>query len=357
MQVLPSDLVEQVLAAAAAAEPLCIRAGGTKDFHGGLQQGRVLDPRGWQGIQAYEPSELYVTARAGTPLVAVEAQLASQRQLLAFEPPHFGAGATVGGCVAAGLSGPRRFASGVASGSLRDHVLGAQLLDGRGRVLRFGGTVIKNVAGYDVSRLLAGSLGQLGVLLEITLKVLPAPEAECTLQFECSEAEALSRLCQWRARPLPISASLWKGGNLWLRLSGAAAALRPACSQLGGERIPDQEGAMLWQDLREHRLPELAAPGTLWRIGVPEAAPPLELAGVQLIEGGGLRWLASDLPQPLIQARAQALGGHVMRFRGGDRGAAPFATLSAPLLAIHRRLKDEFDPARIFNRGRMHPAL
>jgi len=357
MQASPADLVEQVLAAAAARAPLCIRAGGSKDFYGGPVQGAVLDPRGWQGIQAYEPSELYVTARAGTALAEVEALLASRQQLLAFEPPHFGPGATIGGCVASGLSGPRRFASGYASGSLRDHVLGAQLLDGRGRLLRFGGTVIKNVAGYDVSRLLAGSLGILGVLLEVTLKVLPAPESESTLRFECGEAQGLDHLCQWRAQPLPISASLWRGGHLWVRLSGAAAGLQRACARLGGERIPQEEGRVLWDDLREHRLPEFHTTTTLWRIGVPDSAPPLALAGVQVIEGGGLRWLATALPASAIHARAQELGGHALRFRGGDRAATPFATLAAPLLAIHRRLKDEFDPARIFNPGRMHPEL
>ena len=356
MQALPSELVEQVLAAAGAAQPLCIRAAGSKDFYGGPLEGNVLDPRGWKGVQAYEASELYVTARAGTPLAEVELLLASRQQLLAFEPPHFGPAATVGGCVAAGLSGPRRFASGYASGSLRDHVLGAQLLDGRGRVLRFGGTVIKNVAGYDVSRLLAGSLGVLGVLLEVTLKVLPAPLAEITLRFECSERQALDRLCEWRALPLPISASLWRGEVLWLRLSGAPEALRNAQGRLGGERMPDQQGTALWQDLREHRLPEFMGNSTLWRIGVPDAAPPLDLTGVQVIEGGGLRWLATGLPASAICARAQALGGHAVRFRGGDR-RAPLATLAAPLLAIHRRLKDEFDPARIFNRGRLHPEL
>jgi len=357
MQALPSELVEQVLRAAGAAEPLCIRAGGSKDFYGGPLEGTVLDPRDWKGVQAYEPSELYVTARAGTLLAEVELLLASRQQLLAFEPPHFGVSATVGGCVAAGLSGPRRFASGYASGSLRDHVLGAQLLDGRGRVLRFGGTVIKNVAGYDVSRLLAGSLGMLGVLLEVTLKVLPAPQAEITLRFECGERQALDRLCEWRARPLPISASLWRSDALWLRLSGAPEALRHAEARLGGERVPEEQAVALWQDLREHRLPEFMGNNTLWRIGVPDAAPPLDLAGVQVIEGGGLRWLAADLPSSVICARAQALGGYATRFRGGDRRGTPFTTLAAPLLAIHRRLKDEFDPARIFNRGRLHPEL
>lgn len=353
----PSDFIEQVRAAAAADQPLRIRGGGTKDFYGGPLQGRVLETRQWQGVEAHEPSELYLTARSGTPLAQIEALLAAHRQILAFEPPHFGASATLGGCVAAGLSGPRRFASGPASGNLRDHVLGAQLLDGRGRVLRFGGTVIKNVAGYDVSRLLAGSLGVLGLLLEVTLKVLPAPEAEYTLRFECGEAESLALLCQWRGRPLPISASLWQQGTLSLRLSGAGAAVRHAHSLLGGEALPDEEGAALWRDLREHRLPLFAAAKTLWRIGVPDTAAPLELAGSQAIEGGGLRWLASDLPAAVISGRAQALGGHATRFRGGDREGAPFAGLSAPQLAIHRRLKQEFDPARIFNRGRMHPDL
>jgi glycolate oxidase FAD binding subunit len=353
----PIELVEQVRAASAAARPLRIRGGGTKDFYGGPLRGDVLDTRAWSGICIHEPSELYITARAGTPLGEVEALLASQRQILASEPPHFGPGATVGGCVAAGLSGPRRFAAGPVSGSLRDHVLGAQLLDGRGRVLRFGGTVIKNVAGYDVSRLLAGSLGQLGLLLEITLKVLPAPEAECTLRFECDEQEALSRLSRWRSRPLPLSASLWMEGLLWARLSGSAAALRHARAQLGGESLEDAQGARLWGDLREHRLPLFTAGRTTWRIGVPDTAAPLELDGAQAIEGGGLRWLATELPASDITARARALGGHATRFRNGDRADAPFAALSAAQLAIHRRLKDEFDPGRIFNPARMHPDL
>lgn len=352
-----SELIEQVRAAAATSEPLRIRGGGTKDFYGGPLQGRVLETRHWQGIEAHEPSELYLTARTGTPLAQIEALLATHRQILAFEPPHFGAAATLGGCVAAGLSGPRRFATGPASGNLRDHVLGAQLLDGRGRVLRFGGTVIKNVAGYDVSRLLAGSLGLLGLLLEITLKVLPAPETECTLRFECGEAEALGLLCGWRGRPLPISASLWHEGALSVRLSGAGAALRHAQSRLGGELLSDGEGAALWQDLREHRLSLFTSAATLWRIGVPDTAAPLDLPGSRAIEGGGLRWLASDLPAAVIAGRAQAMGGHAVRFRGGDREALPFATLSAPQLAIHRRLKEEFDPSRIFNRCRMHPDL
>jgi len=353
----PSDLIEQVQAAAAVGELLRIRGGGTKDFYGGPLRGRVLDTRQWQGVQAHEPSELYLTARCGTPLAQIESLLASHRQILAFEPPHFGDAATLGGCVAAGLSGPRRFATGFASGNLRDHVLGAQLLDGRGRVLRFGGTVIKNVAGYDVSRLLAGSLGLLGMLLEVTLKVLPAPEAECTLRFECGEAESLALLCRWRGRPLPISASLWHEGVLSVRLSGATAALRSAHSQLGGELLPDAQGATLWRDLREHRLSWFTSGATLWRIGVPDTAAPIGLAGSQAIEGGGLRWLVNDLPAAVIEDRARALGGHATRFRGGDREATPFAQLSAPQLAIHRRLREEFDPARIFNRGRMHPDL
>lgn len=351
-----ADLTDRVRTAAASAMPLRICGGRTKDFLGGPLKGDVLDVRSWRGVQAYEPSELYLTARAGTPLAEVEATLAARQQILAFEPPHFGEAATIGGCIASGLSGPRRFGCGPAAGSLREHVLGVQVLDGRGRTLRFGGTVIKNVAGYDVARLMAGSLGQLGLMLEITVKVLPAPEAECTLRFEYDEAEALARMCELRGRPLPLSASLWAGGMLWLRLSGTEVALHEARARLGGEVLPEPEGSAHWRDLREHRLAGFDS-GTLWRIGVPDTAPPLGLDGFQAIEGGGLRWLATDLADPAIRERARALGGYVARFRGGDRDASAFAELAPPLLAIHRRLRDEFDPARIFNPGRMHPDL
>ena len=345
---------ERVQAAAAARTPLCLRAGGTKDFYGNTPRGEILDPRVWSGIEDYEPSELVMTVRAGTPLAEVEATLAAQDQMLAFEPPHFGAGATLGGCVAAGIAGPRRASSGYTYGSLRDFVLGTRLLDGHGRLLRCGGTVMKNVAGYDVSRVLAGSLGVLGLIVDVSIKVLPRPRAEATLQFECDEPTALDRLNDWGGEPLPLSASAWQDGCLRLRLSGSEAGVRSAVLRLGGERLPEAVAQASWQDVREQSLPFFAGNTPLWRIAVPSTAEPLALEGAMQVEwGGGQRWLRSELPAADIRARAQALGGHATLFRGGDRGQGVFTPLSPALHAIHQRLKAEFDPAGVFNPGRL----
>ena len=350
-----ASLVETVRAAAEERSPLCIRGGGTKDFYGNAPRGERLDTRGLYGVVAYEPSELYVTARAGTRLAEVEAALAAQGQMLPFEPPHFGRDATVGGCVAAGLAGPRRASSGTSFGGVRDFVLGAGLLDGRGQLLAFGGTVMKNVAGYDVARSLAGSLGILGVIVEVTLKVLPRPRQETTLRFAMDEAGALDRLNLWGGRPLPVSASAWHDGILHLRLSGAPAALRAAKDELGGEEI---DGGAFWDDLREQRHPFFGAGAALWRLSLPQAAAPVGLGEPQLVEwGGALRWLRSSRPAGEVRARAAELGGHATLFRGGDRSRGVFTPLPPALAAIHRRLKDEFDPAGIFNPGRMYPEL
>ncbi len=345
-------LAGRVREAAASATPLRIRAGGTKDFYGNEPRGEPLDPRPLRGILAYEPSELVVSVLAGTSLAELEQTLAGRAQMLPFEPPHFGEGATVGGCVAAGLAGPRRASYGTTCGGLRDFVLGASLLDGRGNLLRFGGQVMKNVAGYDVARTLAGSLGVLGVIVEVSLKVLPRPVAEETLRFEMRETEALARLNEWEGRPLPISGSAWAEGRLDLRLSGARPALAAARAVLGGEPA-DATG--FWTDLREQRLRFFAGARPLWRISLPSTAEPLGLAAPQLIEwGGALRWLRTERPADEIRSRAAELGGHATLFRGGDRSAGVFTRPSAALMNIHRRLKAEFDPAGIFNPGRMY---
>ena len=215
------SLRQQILSAADDKRALRIRGGGTKDWYGVELKGDILDMRALSGIIDYEPTELVITARSGTPLAEIEAALREQNQMLAFEPPHFGEGATLGGVVAAGLSGPRR----AASGAVRDFVLGAVLMDGRGEVLSFGGQVMKNVAGYDVSRLLAGSMGSLGVMLQHSLKVLPRPVAEASLRFEMSEIAAIEQLNVWGGQPLPVSASCWHAGVLTVRLSGAGAAV------------------------------------------------------------------------------------------------------------------------------------
>lgn len=350
-----SQLIERVRAAAAGRQPLCIRGGGTKDFYGNDPQGEPLDTRGLEGILAYEPTELVVTVLAGTALAELEAALTARGQMLAFEPPHFGADATVGGCVAAGLAGPRRASYGTTCGDVRDFVLGARLLDGRGDVLSFGGQVMKNVAGYDMARTLAGSLGILGVIVEVSLKVLPRPVEETTLCFDLDEEQALARLNEWGGRPLPISASAWSDGRLRLRLSGARAALAAARAALGGEE--DNE-AGFWEEIREQRHPFFSGDVALWRLSLPSTAGPVGLDDPQLIEwGGALRWLRSARAATDIRARAAVLGGHATLFRGGDRAAGVFTPLPPALATIQRRLKAEFDPAGIFNPGRMYAEL
>lgn len=354
----PADWCERIRSAAARGSPLVVRGGGTKDFYGNESRGEVFDTRDWRGIESHEPSELVITARAGTPLVQIEGQLAAQRQMLAFEPPHFGEGATLGGCVAAGLSGPRRASMGYAWGSVRDAVLGVRLLDGRGRVLKFGGTVIKNVAGYDVSRLLAGSLGTLGVIVDVSLKVLPMPATEMTVCFDLDEEQALRQLNSWGARPLPISASCWHEGRLWLRLSGAEPAVEAAARSLGGSAQPASAASVFWHDVREQRLAFFAGELPLWRLSVPANARLLAMHGAQLIEwGGALRWLRSDAPAGVLRARAQELGGHATLFRAASPRHSVFTPLSPALLGIHRLLKQQFDPAGIFNPGRMYADL
>jgi glycolate oxidase FAD binding subunit len=348
---------ETVKAAAAGSAPLRIRGGGTKDFYGNEPRGELFDTRGWCGIESHEPSELVITARAGTPLAEVETELAARRQMLAFEPPHFGAGATLGGCVAAGLSGPRRAAAGYAWGNVRDAVLGARLLDGRGRVLKFGGTVIKNVAGYDVSRLLAGSLGTLGVIVDVSVKVLPVPACELTLCFDMDEDQALRQLNAWGGQPLPLSASCWHGRQLRVRLSGAEPAVLAAAAVMGGVREPST-ARDFWRDVREQRHAFFEGELPLWRFSVPTSAPALALPGAQLIEwGGGLRWLRTDQPAARLRARAREVGGHATAFRAAPERGEAFTPLPPALHAIHRRLKREFDPAGIFNPGRMYPDL
>ena len=355
MDELLAEYVARIADAAAGGGKLAIRGGGSKRFYGGPESGDRLDLGAYRGIVAYEPSELVVTARAGTTLAELDAALAEKGQWLAFEPPHFGPTATVGGMLAAGLSGPRR----ATVGALRDFVLGVRLLSGSGEVLSFGGQVMKNVAGYDVARLTAGSLGTLGVLLEVSLKVLPLPVAETTLRFAIGEAAALERLNQWGGKPLPISASAWHDGVLTLRLSGAAAAVAAAQRLLAGEVVADAEAATFWQSLREQTHEFFAGEAPLWRLSLPSVTPPQAL-GTTLIEwGGAQRWLRGGEPA-LIRAAAVRAGGHATLFRAEDALKASvgvFQPLSQPLARIHRNLKRAFDPRGVFNPGRLYPDL
>jgi glycolate oxidase FAD binding subunit len=354
-------LIAQVAAARDAGTRLCIRGGGTKDFYGEAPAGDALDIRALAGVSSYEPTELVVSARAGTLLADLEALLAAKGQCLPFEPPHFAPGSTVGGMVAAGLAGPAR----AAAGSVRDYVLGATLLNGRGEVLTFGGQVMKNVAGYDVSRLLAGSMGIFGVILEVSLKVLPTPPAGLTLRFEMDEAGALRRLNEWAGMPLPLNASAWWDGSLIVRLSGASAAVDAARVRLGGEVVEEADAGPFWAGLRDQRdeffVKARAAVDTgaaLWRLSLPSVAPPIKLSGELLIEwGGAQRWLCSAMPAAMVRDAAGWAGGHATLFRARDKSAGAFAPLKAPLDRFHRELKSAFDPAGVFNPGRLYPGL
>jgi glycolate oxidase FAD binding subunit len=347
-----NQYADAIRAAAAAGTALRPRGGGSKDFYGGALTGNVLDIREYSGVIDYEPTELVITARAGTPLAELEAVLAGSGQMLAFEPPHFGA-ATLGGCVAAGLSGPRR----AAAGAVRDFVLGVRMLDGEARDLRFGGQVMKNVAGYDVSRLVTGAMGTLGLILEVSLKVLPLAPAQTTLRFEMPEDAALRTVNQWAGQPLPVSATCFSGNELTVRLAGAPAAVSAARKHLGGELLA--EDAAFWNALREQTASFFAGDAfdntPLWRLSVPSNTAPLELPGAQLIEwGGALRWLRSAAPVRRIREAAAKAGGHATLFRAADKSAGVFHPLAAPLLDIHRKLKLAFDPHCIFSPGRMY---
>jgi glycolate oxidase FAD binding subunit len=341
---------ERVRGAAAANRPLRIVGGGTKDFYGQDLVGEPFATRDYAGIVDYDPTEMVVTARCGTPLEDVERTLADGGQMLGFEPPRFGGGTTFGGCVAAGLSGPRR----PYAGAVRDLVLGVRLLDGRGDDLAFGGRVMKNVAGFDVSRLMAGSLGTLGIILEASLRCLPRPKTEATRMLELNPEAAISSVNAWGGRPLPITATWYEDGKLHVRVSGAEAAVASAVQAIGGTALPD--AADFWLSVRDQTHGFFSSNGgaPLWRLSVRSTAPYAELGGAQAIEwGGALRWLRSADGSPQrIRAWAQEHGGHAMLFRG-DKSAGAFQPLDGTTLTIHRGLKATFDPAGIFNRGRM----
>lgn len=366
-----AQITERVRTAAADQTPLRIRGGGTKDFHGLALHGEVLDTRVLRGIVSYEPSELVVTVRAGTPLAELEAALAEQGQCLPFEPPHFAKAssdaATVGGMVAAGLSGPAR----ASVGAVRDYLLGVTLLNGKAELLTFGGQVMKNVAGYDVSRLMAGAWGTLGLLTEVSLKVLPVAPGEATLRFDdINQADALRKLHAWGGQPLPLNASCWVQdggvGTLYVRLRGAVAAVEAACRSMGGERQDPATVAADWAACRNQTLPWFAAGAAqgldLWRLSLPATTPVLTLPGgvaPPLVEWhGALRWVqaAPGHAQALHDVARQA-GGSASLFRAHSADAASAATrfdsISPALRAIHERLRQSFDPAGIFNPGRM----
>jgi len=365
----PRQLIDQVRAASAAKRPLRITGGDTMAFYGESRTGDPLSTLGWAGIASHEPSELVVTVRAGTLLSELEAVLAEKGQCLPFEPPRFGAASTIGGAVAAGLAGPSR----ATSGGVRDYVLGLQFINGRGEWLTFGGQVMKNVAGYDVSRAMAGAMGTLGVITDISLKVLPVAPAEATLVFALGQHDALEQLHRWGGQPLPINASCWVKDHtapdapelLFLRLRGAVAAVESACERLGieagGARMDNAQAVPDWAACRDQSLPFFNAPPAglcLWRLSVPQTAPVLALPYAPLIEWqGAQRWLwAPASAATEIRSAAAAVNGHATLFRAGADGAPGVPRFDRQSKVIHtitQRLRAEFDPAGIFNPGRM----
>ena len=379
-----NDLIDAVRQAGSDGRVLRLRGGGTKDFWGQSLSGDVLDTRAYRGIVSYEPSELVVTVRCGTPLAELEAALAEKGQCLAFEPPHFGQGATVGGMLAAGLSGPAR----AAAGAVRDYVLGARFINGLGEHLTFGGQVMKNVAGYDVSRLMAGSWGTLGLITEVSLKVLPVAPAEATLMIAgLAQGPALDLLHRWGGQPLPLNASAWVrdptaqpvSDYLFVRLRGAMAAVQSAAIKMSADAVAlgaqvqsmvNAEAAQDWRASGEQTLQFFDAPSPdvcLWRLSVPQTAPVLDLPGLehpsQYIEWqGAQRWLWAPASAAVaLRELAQSLGGHASLFRTSARHAAVDKAVGvntpqgAVQARIQQQLQKQFDPKGVFATGRMHP--
>ncbi|TDY04209.1 glycolate oxidase subunit GlcE [Thiohalophilus thiocyanatoxydans] len=345
------QLQQQVRSAVDSRRPLSIHARKTKSFYGHPVEGTPLDVSGHNGILHYEPTELVITARAGTPLPVIEQTLAEEGQMLAFEPPHFGEAATLGGTIACNLSGPRRAYAGAA----RDFVLGCKLINGQGEILQFGGEVMKNVAGYDVSRLMAGALGTLGVLLEVSLKVLPRAESEQTVVLETSDAEAIERMNGWARKPLPITATCYDGASLYVRLAGTQSTIRAARKVIGGEEMPPTR--TWWNKLKEQQHAFFSSSKPLWRLSLASNTPPIKLDGKWLYEwGGAQRWLVSEEPAERIRRAVEKVDGHATLYRGAGN-IEVFHPLPEAMMKVQRNLKQAFDPERIFNPGRMYKQI
>ncbi len=331
--------------------PFQIVGGNSKAFYGRAGEGDRLDVGGHHGITAYDPRELVLTARAGTPLREIEQVLAEAGQGLPFEPPHFGESATLGGTIACGFSGPAR----PYVGSARDYVLGCRIINGRGEILSFGGQVMKNVAGYDVSRLMVGALGTLGVLLEISLKVLPVAQATRTLLLPLEQRPALDLLQSLGGRPLPISGAVHWDNRLHLRLTGNTAAVETAVAEIGGDLMTENAAAEFWTAIREHRH-AFFNEEPHWRLSLPPEADSPPGTGPGLIDwGGAQRWLTGEQDGDALRGWCQATGGHATLFRGGPRDGVVFQPLNDALRQLHRQIKQAFDPAGILNRGRLYP--
>lgn len=350
------QICDRVAKAASKKNPIRIVGGGTKNFYGGPLEGDTLDLHKWSGIISYEPTELVMSVKAGTPLHEVEEALAEQGQELAFEPPRFGKNSTIGGTIISGLSGPAR----LAKGPVKDYLLGCTLIDGRGQLLHFGGTVMKNVAGYDVSRVLPGSMGTLGLAVDLSIKVMPKAIAQTTIQLEMNMNEAIRQVNEWLSTPLPINASVYLDGTLYIRLRGAQAAISKALEVLNGKTVADKTAARLWNQIRDQEHKFFKTDGDIWRLSVPPTTPDLALEGESLIEwGGGLRWLkpAEGVTTEMIRRVTERVGGHATLYLSHDFSGKPdtFHTPQRAMFDLQKRLKEQFDPAGIFNRNRMAP--
>ena len=338
----------QIKAAAAKGTKLAIRGSGSKSFCAPTTAGEVLDTREHTGIVEYEPNELVIVLRCGTRINDVEKTMADAGQMLAFEPPHFGDGATIGGMVASGLSGPRR----PYAGALRDFVLGCKVLDGKGDHLSFGGKVMKNVAGFDVSRLLTGSQGSLGVITEAAFKCLPLPKAQQTRVFELDAQTAIERMNRWYAEANPITATAWLGGKLYVRLAGAEPAVRSAASSLGGEPLGNDGD--WWRDWREQRHVFFAGALPVIRVACKSTAPWSDLADdvdQQAIDwGGAQRWVRCPVVVLFaVREWARTQGGHASVFRGAASEAERAAALQPALAEVQAKIKTSFDPYGVFS--------
>lgn len=348
---LTDSLQHAVLEAIKSQAPLLIQGNGSKSFLASCGSGSRLSVSEHNGIIDYQPTELVMTARAGTPLRQIEATLAEAGQILPFEPPHFSELATFGGAIATGLSGPIR----PYAGSARDFVLGCKIINGKGEILTFGGQVMKNVAGYDVSRLMVGAMGSLGILLEISIKVLPAyPQQLCLIQPR-ENRDALRFMRTLSSQNLPLTGLAYDGENVRIRLAGAKAAVKAASHKLGGEKRNNDD---FWPALKEQTHPFFQSEQPLWRLSLPRATPWLEYADKQLIDwGGGLRWFKSHEKPERLFRQAQELGGHARLFRGAKTGQLRMQPLDTVMFTLQQKIKHSFDPHAIFNPGVMYPNL
>ncbi len=348
---LKADVSSQIRDAYASKQPLRIEAGNSKRFYGREVQGNTLSLLNHSGIIEYESSELYITARSGTPLNEIEQKIASDQQMLPFEPPHFGSAATLGGTIATGLAGPRR----ISHGSVRDCVLGVEIINGKGEALQFGGKVLKNVAGYDVSRLMCGAMGTLGVLMSITLRLTPTPMCEQTILLSLKDSQAILKMNELANTPIPITATFYDGHDLYFRISGSLSAVEKCTETISGDVI--DENNIFWTNIREHAHEFFLTKLPIWRLSVPANSPPLNLEGDYVMEwNGALRWYATDASPLVVRTEAKRVGGHACLFRGSNTEDI-FHPLDRTIQLINRKLKQPFDPAGILNPGKMYAEI